>query len=686
MFCFVLFFELNFKAKNFMAEDINLLIEQMKKTVAASKGKDKKHAKKRLQELYDLRKQNKSKQNSRTFYLMVSAVWFDGTVLDTNDISTVRGASLAILFTPDALVENLHTSFDAKVSFEIILSGASNIVLGITVNENEDSNALAREVALACRKFLQAEQKLVPQDALVEGAKTDHSKFDLNEMRFTVSTISQAKLSDVAGVENAANPQLIVSALKAKNALQQYRLSSTTIAKPEAKPNAIASVCAIDKVNPVREKDHNTNVSYSVAHKRRFGRARKKDFYLKVLKDADDNEMRKAVLDRVKKLDFSQSLSDMIYNREQQPLDGWSGPSAAISGKLAVIHLDGNKFGAISSSISSKEKLQTFSQAIRRFQANMLVHLLDWIVPENAVTSKNNDMIAPSSVLQETGEMLGERIRLETLLWGGDEMAFIVPAWRGWEAVGVLENALREFILSDAGVGRSLEKQLELHLTHAIGLCFANKNTPIRILKNMAGALSDNAKLLSPIVSNSVHDTSFGFDVGIVDSFDIADGDITSARSAMFSLNNEADNEITLGFHGFSPKNKDKSGLSWDAITTNLQELNKLIPNSQVSELLLKAGKIGIPKIHSNEMKEKEAWQDHLDKELSRLHASKPKNLERVKSLLDLNLGVTGNKFNVPLINLSWLRYLNGFVLPVGLSTRPFANSSSKITDNQSAA
>ncbi len=75
-----------------------------------------------------------------------------------------------------------------------------------------------------------------------------------------------------------------------------------------------------------------------------------------------------------------------------------------------------------------------------------------------------------------------ERIRLETLLWGGDEMLFVVPAWKGFE----LLNYFYEF-------SQTWTFKTET-LTHAGGLVFCRAKTPIRRIRGFAQELAEQAK------------------------------------------------------------------------------------------------------------------------------------------------------------------------------------------------
>lgn len=74
-------------------------------------------------------------------------------------------------------------------------------------------------------------------------------------------------------------------------------------------------------------------------------------------------------------------------------------------------------------------------------------------------------------------------IRLETLLWGGDEMLFVLPAWLGFEFLQRFYQSAETWKLSDGAP-----------LTHAAGIVFCKAKSPIRIIQKLAKALAERVK------------------------------------------------------------------------------------------------------------------------------------------------------------------------------------------------
>jgi hypothetical protein len=77
------------------------------------------------------------------------------------------------------------------------------------------------------------------------------------------------------------------------------------------------------------------------------------------------------------------------------------------------------------------------------------------------------------------------RYRIETLMWGGDEILWVVPAWKGWEA------------LSHFYTVSSTWKFGDVPLRHSGGLVFCHHHAPIHRITNLAKKLAETAKAMS---------------------------------------------------------------------------------------------------------------------------------------------------------------------------------------------
>ena len=233
--------------------------------------------------------------------------------------------------------------------------------------------------------------------------------------------------------------------LHALNRWQQMQAPS--IAVPSLSPHGGKPVCEVDLARPSLPepkpvKGENRFVSESVSRRRKFGQEQKQRFYS----------------DRtgIKGVQFTNDLDELSSDESKGNLHH----------KIALIYLDGNGFGALARKYcTDANKQAAFDQKIRRKyqEKEALTQLLTEI--KDGPNWKN-----------------GEKIRLETLLWGGDEIIWVVPAWKGWWMLG------RFFEISG---NWTYEGQ---KLTHAAGLVFCHHNAPIHRIKRLAQTLGDQAK------------------------------------------------------------------------------------------------------------------------------------------------------------------------------------------------
>lgn len=135
--------------------------------------------------------------------------------------------------------------------------------------------------------------------------------------------------------------------------------------------------------------------------------------------------------------------------------------------KLAIIYFDGNGFGKIQRSLVADAASQRqFDTAIKNFRRGFLKTLLErW---------REHPESKP-------------HIRLETLLWGGDEMMFVVPAWRGFELA-------RLFYAESSKWTTGLSAPNPTHFLHAGGMVFCHYKAPISRMTQLAKDLADDVK------------------------------------------------------------------------------------------------------------------------------------------------------------------------------------------------
>ena len=244
--------------------------------------------------------------------------------------------------------------------------------------------------------------------------------------------------------------------LIAKNRWQQ--MQSPTVAYPTQSNDKDKIACWIDGVRPAVEPIDNPEtkepeyISNSVNVRKKYGLEQKKKLYEKIYKDVKETKLG---------FEFVNNLGELTVADTNQ---------GNLHHKMAVIYLDGNSFGKIRDKLCREQKDEMeFDKQVKDYRAKMLAELLDRIKDEHDWMNGDN------------------KYRIETLLWGGDELMWVVPAWKGWETLQFFYEQSEAWEFTNT-------KRDKAPLTHAGGLVFCHHNAPIYRIKDLARRLSDVAK------------------------------------------------------------------------------------------------------------------------------------------------------------------------------------------------
>ena len=221
--------------------------------------------------------------------------------------------------------------------------------------------------------------------------------------------------------------------LQARNRFRQLREGSFSVAHLQD-PHASAP-CEVEGRLPGSEgeyKGENTLlVSKSVKRRRDYGQKKKQQFYADL---CPENGFQGSFAGSF------EAIVDGIQNLEN---------------KMAVFYADGNSFGKLQTDCLSPSDSQNLDTTIRQKQTEFLQEILKWI--DDTPAWKNAD---------------GEA-RFETLLWGGDEMMFVMPASRGWEFARRFFQFFQDFKWGDH------------QLTHTAALTWCHYRSPIDRIRNL---------------------------------------------------------------------------------------------------------------------------------------------------------------------------------------------------------
>jgi hypothetical protein len=484
-------------------------------------------------------------------YAKLAAVDFAATLFDTEDLATIRGASVAALRLVTALADHLEATLRPEdVRVDRLYASASEAVIrwstepraGRSDWPSTPRGKNEKNFRRALEKALEAEdpeavvealwrkeggERLVrrrgvpyPLDILVEWVRGRVAARSAPPALDPLETV-EAGLDDriatfLANPREPAWKHLCVlhaswrstrdglpNALVAlDNRLRTRQLERWSLPPPpvaEGLLPAARAVCALTRVHPagpVRSPNDEPR-SASVIARRRSGIAQKQGFYEGQLARAaahaealaaDPGELDPTVAAAATKA--AETLCDRRTRLAAAPIgfarhfaDIVDGPPAhvpvGIRGELAVVALDGNEFGKRRDERARHgfDDYRRFSRWLEVLGGLLLADLLDWM-------EAHPDMTVASAADAEEDEAR-RRLRFETLLWGGDEMLFVLPAWAVLDFLARLETSLERWREPESG---------SKALTFAIGAAVGRHKTPIRELRACAETLCTLAK------------------------------------------------------------------------------------------------------------------------------------------------------------------------------------------------
>ncbi|MEO8382168.1 MAG: hypothetical protein ABI779_21080 [Acidobacteriota bacterium] len=309
--------------------------------------------------------------------------------------------------------------------------------------------------------------------------------------------------------------------LAAMNRWRQFQ--QPTLAVPSNPATPSNKECDRDHVRPAAHVESTPDgkdtidVSASAHVRREKGRKEKQKFYAKELRELgmENDPSLNALIEKVKKAEFAHDLEALTGDESKKSLHA----------KMAVLYFDGNSFGTKQRECDSPEVLTRLDTAIKTCRRRVLRSLMETIT-----SSRDNGWWTKS-----------DEIRLETLLWGGDELIWVVPAWKGWEVMQL-------FYEQTAGCAHDRQA-----LTHAGGIVFCHHAAPIHRMRHTAIALADlSKKFLKSGKVDPGHAESDLFAYQVFESFDLIEGDLKDyrAKRAPLSRKETASDELLVRAQG----------------------------------------------------------------------------------------------------------------------------------------
>ena len=416
-------------------------------------------------------------------YLRIEGVNLSAILDDTQDLSTIRGGSLMLLRAVDAVDAWLSGELGHH-NYEAVTTGAS---IGLWRLQADARTAGA--VVADLRKALATG---------LSGLPTGHATFVIDVT------------PETPGGYPAARETLI-----AANRWQQ--MQSATVVYPARQPGN--AVCQLDLKRPaplkqIWIKGEDRYVSPSVLARRTFGLQAKQDFYPAELALA--GLALPAEISALGSHPFAYHLRSICEPKRPNLRQ-------SVRDKIAVFYADANGLSGRQNELVMDERAtdlgptplarqQELDRRLKMFRRDFLHRLLMLLVEQDAIGAPQ-----PEEKTERSAAKASDVVRLETLLWGGDEFMFVLPARLGFQVAQLFFETTRG---ANNTLTRGAQQQLPVpapwklggkSLEHAAALVFCHHDAPIAALRHLASSqLAEHAKsvdrdqsLLMPIVLES---------------------------------------------------------------------------------------------------------------------------------------------------------------------------------------
>lgn len=391
------------------------------------------------------------------FWLCLEGQNFSDSIFDTQDLSTIRGGSLLLRDLVSRADDWLGARLPGKV--ELATRGGS---VGIW--------------------RLQVAADGMP--ALLSALRAHLGEGEFRHLSFGLAAVAE----DRPGYSRQRN--------RLRAAIQRQRLSQSRVAYPE--PGRQNAVCEVDFVRPVAKsheigKDRKLRVSQSVHDRRRHGMEKKQTLIAEetALPDPVTGQRKSLLSEGARSWLKAQAGVTRRFAMQTSSISDSAAPpeglKATLADKICVITLDGNGFGKVQDEVLAKDDTlaaqQRFDNAVAALRAKIIAAVFSEVIGRKGCGKPSPE---EEAVREEIGDPAGQVARFELLLWGGDEIMFIVPARLGWPVLEVVGETAEGLDL----LGRSV--------TFSIGAVFCHHDAPIARIKKLADDLAGHIKGLKP--------------------------------------------------------------------------------------------------------------------------------------------------------------------------------------------
>lgn len=471
------------------------------------------------------------------FILRVEGVNFGATVLNTQDISTTRGSSLAL----EVSVRWLERVIRTKIGgCEVLYAGASQAAFVLRDHSAKAAEDAARTVRAVLRR--PGKHGLGQPEFSKRPPPAEYMPF--------VVDVAELNGSSQADVDRALDRAMVLN--------RRRQMRAPTVVPPEpftvdprdrslVVPNARrGAVCPVDQTRPVsagdvglmytrtgqfpragmiekRNVDAGTeliSMSARSAALRQFGRTARWQLYEEIVRESDAPE--KPSLEALARYVPAQSFADIVA-----PLPAGERPPLSLRGKIAVLYFDGAGFGKIRKAMQRRgEGVGAFAARVRGlYEGRIICGLLaEFLKAAEGPTAARYTATLTDPDRGEIGHL-----RLETLMLGGEDLCIVVPAWLGWKTA-------RDVLDWTEAHNKALGDEKDVPpMRLRCGALFCDHKTPIGTARALAYDLCEQAR---KGVDESNPDSVLH--PHVIESVEVPDGTLEAQRERIFGTGDPA--------------------------------------------------------------------------------------------------------------------------------------------------
>lgn len=453
--------------------------------------------------------------------LRIEGINFDDTVYNTTDLSTIRGSSLAleaIGYEIEALLKQPHQ----LVQFEKVYIGGSQAVFRLIDATESSVTELAQKLRDHCAGSIKqgddwpvyvdpgelaAFENFPPDEQLrlletpsehmtfavdverIDGAGDAALKIAINKAhmrsrrrqmrapnlpRSPGATATSGKIADRAALRCPIDKDRQTSQDQTSQAAPD--LGCTLVVNQDRFPNAVACPDAALTAKGLKR----IYASKRTADLRPYGRDARRTLY--AVQIGVENYRALIAKGLFVTHDFARTFEDITAEPPK-------GLAPSVPGKLAYVYLDGNGF----SKIRDAADFAKFAQMCDAITKAMLTGLLNRFLDESAnpVWSLRRKIYTRTE-RYKWGQVDRQLMRLETLIFGGEDACLVMPAWLAFDVTSLMLK-----LAGDAGNAAVATWGLvdPPKISFRAGVLICDARTPARRAVDVAKTLCDDARI-----------------------------------------------------------------------------------------------------------------------------------------------------------------------------------------------